>query len=190
MVTLTPYNFINFFTKLGYTILNEERYKPYNLNIVGIRNRFGRVNYFDDSINIYYQENSGWVHKTFQATTLPGTPSLLKPMNPKGSAILKPGQYRYKKGKHKGKYEALVQADYVTVYRDNNKNLVYDIDHRTEESGMFGINIHKASLGAKLVGPESYGCQVIKEGFDEFMELINKSLNFRENSFLYSLVEI
>jgi len=80
------------------------------------------------------------------------------------------------------------QAGPVTVYRDNNRDLVYNSVN--EESGFFGINIHKASLYTKFVGPDSYGCQVIKEGFDNFMSIINSSLNYRENRFTYSLVEI
>lgn len=188
MPTLTSKNFIKLFEVLNYPVLRKEEGEPYNLNIVGVRNKFSRVNHFDDSINIYYEGEHEWVHKEYQATTYPGIPSLLKPVNFKGSAILMPGQYSYKKGKHKGKYEALVQDGPVTVYRDNTKDLIYNLVNT--ESGYFGINIHKASFGAKLVGPESYGCQVIKEGFEDFMGLINKSLEFRENKFTYTLVEI
>lgn len=187
MTILSSETFINLMCNSGYCVLKEERHKPLNLNIVGMRNRFARTNYFDDTINIYYQECENWIHKCYPATTLPGTPHLLKPLNTKGAAILKPGQYRYKKGKHKGR-EALVQADYVKVYRDNNKDLVYNFNN--EEEGFFGINIHEASWGSKLVGVNSAGCQVIKEGFEEFMNLINRSLNFRENSFMYTLLEI
>lgn len=182
--------FLSLFSRMNYLVNRKESHAPYHLNIVGIRNSFGRVNHFDDTIHIYYEEQARWVHKIYPGTTLPGTPSLLKPSNPKGTAILKPGQYFYKKGLHKGKYEALVQASPVIVYRDNNKNLLYDTDTRTEEAGYFGINIHKASWGAKLVGPDSYGCQVIREGYDSFMNLINKSLNFRKNIFTYTLVEV
>lgn len=173
-----------------YPIFREETFKPYNLNIIGIRNKFGRVNHFDDVICVYLEKEGKWVQHDFPATTYPGLPSLFKPVNPKGTAILKPGQYRYRLGLHKNKYPALIQDAPVTVYRDNNKNLVYDLDHRKEESGFFGINIHRASLGAKLVGADSAGCQVIKEGFDRFMSLINAALRYRENSFVYTLVEL
>lgn len=181
---------MNLFSQLNYPVLREERHKPYNLNIVGIRDKCGKPNYFDDTINIYYEEHEKWVHKIYEATTFPGTPSLLKPKNTKGAAILKAGQYSYKKGKHKGEYDALVQGGPVTVFRDNNKDLVYDLDKLTEETGFFGINIHKASFLAKVVGPESCGCQVVKSDFEGFMNLINRSLNFRENNFTYTLVEI
>jgi len=188
MITLSTEQFLKVFELLEYSVAREVPNKPYNLNIVGVRNSFGRVNHFDDSINIYYEQDGKWVHQAFKATTYPGIPSLLKPINPKGSAILKTGQYQYKKGKHKGQYDALVQHGPVTVYRDNNRDLIYN--SLNEETGFFGINIHKASLYTKVVGPDSYGCQVIKEGFDNFMSVINRSLNYRENKFTYTLVEI
>lgn len=190
MRTLTPDEFLELLQYLGYPVKGQEKDKPLNLNIVGVRGSTSRVNYFDDSINIYYEDELGWNHYTYEATTSPGAPALLKASNPRGAAILKAGQYLYQKGFHKGQYEALVQRGPVTVYRDSNKDLVYDKDATYLESGFFGINIHKASLAAKLVGPDSSGCQVIKSGFDSFMDLVKESLKFRENKFVYTLVEI
>jgi hypothetical protein len=182
--------FLKLFERLNYPVLREEVYRPYNLNIVGVRNTLGRVNHFDDFIHVYYERKGEWIHKEFPATTYPGSDSLLKPPNPNGTAILRVGQYTYQKGLHKGKYEALIQKSPVTVYRDSNRDLVYDKLHKTTQIGFFGINIHSASFGALWVGPNSAGCQVIRSGFDEFMGLINRSLRYRENSFTYSLVEI
>ncbi len=190
MRTLTPDEFLELFQYLGYSVNRLEKNKPLNLNIVGVRGSTSRVNYFDDSINIYYEDDLGWNHYTYEATTSPGEPALLNLTNKEGTAILKAGQYLYQKGLHKGQYEALVQKGPVTVYRDSNKDLVYDKDARYLESGFFGINIHKASLFSKFVGPDSSGCQVIKSGFDSFMDLINESLKFRENKFVYTLVEV
>lgn len=67
-------------------------------------------------------------------------------MNPKGTAILAPGQYQssHKIGLHRGKYKALVQHRPVTVYRDNNKDSKYDLEPTKKDTGIFGINIHKA----------------------------------------------
>jgi len=177
----------------GYLVFEGEKYAPYNLNIVGVRKSNSRLNHFDDFINIYYEDKDGWVQRWFPATTLPGTHHLLKPMNVKGTAILKAGQYinTYMKGSHQGKYGALVQLKSVTVLRDNDKDSYPEIDGE-EETGFFGINIHRASFGAKLVGPNSAGCQVIKNADDykEFMYYIDKALGYRENSFTYTLVEI
>ncbi len=178
----------------NYKVFYEDKYLPFNLNIVGVRSASAQVNNYQDSINIYYQSKESWIHKCFKATTYPGLPSLLNPPNPEGTAILKEGQYvdAYKKGLHKGKYPALVQAGPVIVYRDRNRDSVFNKDILTEREGYFGINIHRASFGAKFVGPDSSGCQVIKNADDykQFLYYIDKSLGYRNNSFTYTLVEI
>lgn len=179
---------------LGHVVNREEEYKPFNLNIVGFRNRLGRTNHFDDVIGIYFERDKAWQSFFCAATTRPGLPSLLKPVHERGTAILVPGQYKnaYSIGLHKGKYEALVQIGVVEVYRDNNKDTVYDMDNRTVHRGLFGINIHRASFGAKLVGPDSAGCQVIRDGadFSQFMEICDQSASYRDSKFTYTLVEL
>lgn len=166
----------------------------YNLNIVGFRNKYGRPNQFDDTIAVYYKNYEGWESRFYKATTLPGTPSLLNPINKNGTAILVPGQYEscYQLGAHKGKYKALIQARQVRVYRDNNKDTVYDTAERSIESGLFGINIHKASLFSKVVGANSAGCQVIQDSkdYEEFISLCEKAEKVWGNLFSYTLVEI
>lgn len=166
-------------------------HEPTEFNIVGTRNRFGRPNYFDDTISIYYKKGSDWKEFHAQATTRPGIPYLLRPVNPDGAAILVPGQYQqvYEIGLHRGKYEALIQTGPVKVYRDNNIDDVYDTHERTMQEGYFGINIHRASFGAKIVGVDSAGCQVIKDNkdFEEFMTLCKSSF---AKKFGYTLVEI
>ena len=99
----------------------------------------------------------------FAATTDPGITSMTKPVSYKGCAILVPGQYRsaWKLGYHKGKYEAIVQYKPVKVYRDNNKDAVYDFNPKTVEEGTFGINIHKAGKHSTQVDNWSAGCQVL-----------------------------
>ncbi|MEI2737870.1 MAG: hypothetical protein V9F01_03695 [Chitinophagaceae bacterium] len=60
----------------------------------------------------------------FRATTDPGNYWLKTFMNRNGTAILKPGQYKHSHriGVHRGKYQALVQQNPVTVLRDDNAN--------------------------------------------------------------------
>lgn len=178
----------------NFKVFREVENRPYNINIVGLRNRFARTNYYDDTIAVVYEKEGEWVRHFYEATTLPGSPSLLKPVNVNGTAILVPGQYEhgYRIGKHKGKYEALIQAGDVKVYRDKDLDLVYDINESSIEEGFFGINIHRASFGAKLVGPDSAGCQVIKksEDFKEFMGLCNKAVNFWGDRLTYTLLEV
>ena len=62
--------------------------------------------------------------------------------------LTQPGRYAYKRGKHKG-YDALVQAESFTVWRDIDKDGLRKEDSLVE-SGYFGINIHAAGTGTKV----------------------------------------
>ena len=155
----------------------------YNLNIIGVRKRGLKVtNRFDDFIVVEFIDNYGIkTRKVYLATTDPGLKSMENPVNVKGCAILVPGQYRscFKLGIHKGQYEAIVQYKPVKVYRDNNKDKVYDFNSKTIEDGMFGINIHKAGKSSTIVDGWSAGCQVFarKEDFDDFMKLAHRQIS-------------
>lgn len=149
----------------------------YNLNIIGVRRAGAKVtNQFDDYIVVEYIDMYGIkTRDVFPATTDPGLSSMTKPMSTKGCAILVPGQYRssWMIGYHKGKYEALVQCKPLKVYRDNDKDNVYDLNPKTIEEGSFGINIHKAGDDSTIVNGWSAGCQVLKRkvNFDKLMKL-------------------
>ena len=149
----------------------------YNLNIIGIRRAGTKVtNQFDDYIVVEYIDMYGIkTRDVFPATTDPGLTSMTKPMSTKGCAILVPGQYRssWMIGYHKGKYEALVQCKPLKVYRDNDKDNVYDLNPKTIEEGNFGINIHKSGDDSTIVNGWSAGCQVLKRkvNFDKLMKL-------------------
>ena len=130
-----------------------------------------------------------------QATTLPGLKYMKTPLSPKGCAILKEGQYRgvYKLDKHSGKYDALCQRlGDVTVYRDNDKDTSYDMLDGTEQTGMYGINIHRAAAYKELenVDGNSAGCQVVEDPleYDIHMELVYKAVDVWGNSFSYTLI--
>ena len=149
----------------------------YNLNIIGVRRAGTKVtNQFDDYIVVEYVDMYGIkTRDVFPATTDPGLSSMTKPMSTKGCAILVPGQYRssWMIGYHKGKYEALVQCKPLKVYRDNDKDNVYDLNPKTIEEGNFGINIHKSGDDSTIVNGWSAGCQVLKRkvNFDKLMKL-------------------
>ena len=118
-------------------------------------------------------------------------------MNEKGVAILKPGQYRrsHMLRLHAGKYLALGQKENVTVYRDNNRDANYDLDESKTDTGLFGINIHRASKyeGRKStqVNKWSAGCQVIAANDDwhEFLDICQAAREIHGNSFSYTLIE-
>ncbi len=148
----------------NYTVFNE----PFMLNIVGVRSIDKTVDIFNDVIvlfwNEYTQHGLEQNYLIFPATTDPGLMWLKKLMNPKGTAILLPGQYDYKLGMHKNKYRALIQAGQVKVYRDKNKDNKHDLDPSTIDTGYFGINIHHAGVVVpKYIGPHSAGCQVLQK---------------------------
>lgn len=118
----------------------------FNLNIVPIRNTEREYDVFKCSETIFYKENGIWRLKTYPITTYPGDYyTRVKLLNPKGVAILVPGQYKgaYQLRPHRGVYQALCQTDAnVRVYRDGNRDRIYDLLPDTIQDGEFGINRH------------------------------------------------
>ena len=112
-------------------------------------------------------------------------------------AVLKEGQYRgsHKIRLHQGRYEALGQNGPVTVYRDANKDGKFDLSDDNTQTGLFGINIHRATkyAGKKStqVDKWSAGCQVIAANDDwtKFMKIMRKARDTWSNSFTYTLIE-
>ena len=145
----------------------------YNLNLVGIRKDNYVSNRFDDTMVLFYKQHGEWVIHYYPCTTDPGSYWMFHGLT-KGTAILVPDQYRgaYMLGMHKGLYEALVQVEPVSVYRDANSNMVYDGE--SIETGLFGINVHRANerTTSILVDKWSAGCQVLADP-DDFRELIS-----------------
>ncbi len=174
--------------------------RDYNVNIVGIRNSATHnevTNKFDDWMTISYKVNGEWNFHCYDCTTDPGKYWVDNLMNPDGVAIVVPGQYRssHKIGLHQGKYEALRQQKPIKVWRDDNKDNVYDHIADDIQDGIFGINIHRAT---KYPGKESTqvdkwsaGCQVIAayNDFEEFMNVMYKARDAWSNSFTYTLIE-
>lgn len=176
--------------KLGYKFYSNG---DYNLNIVGIRCGDSATNGFTDELHLIYKVNGVWKHDVFKITTKPGIKSLVDPVNVKGTSILVPGQYpqSHKLGLHKGKYTALVQSKPLKVYRDNNKDKVIDLNPKSIDQGIFGINIHKSGSDSTLVDNWSAGCQVFKRerDFNRFINICKKSAELYGNSFTYTLLD-
>lgn len=168
----------------------------YNLNIIGVRNNrepLKNKNKFDDIIIVNYKEYDKSKSLILYATTDPGEYYLKNPINKNGCAIVVPGQYKgvWQIGLHQGKYKALVQRKPISVYRDRNKDNKLDMDSRTIETGLFGINLHHAAMESINVDKWSAGCQVIalKREFDKLMALVDKGAKAFGNSFTYTLYE-
>ena len=187
------YNFENLFKNKGYAYFTNG---AYNLNIIGVRASGAIItNSFDDILLIIYKTPTRtWNRQLYQITTDPGQFYMNKPCSSKGTAILVPGQYRgtYKIGLHRGKYKALCQNKPVKVYRDNNKDSIYDYDPNKLDEGMFGINIHKAGTLSKRVNTWSAGCQVFasETEFRAFMNYCDKQIKYGHgDTFTYTLLK-
>lgn len=179
-------------------ILNDGKLyeRPFELNIIGIRSKEVKPNRFDDELHVFYKVAPfRWEHHLFKITTDPGTYWLENPMQPKGTAILKQGQYidAYSMGMHRGLYTALVQVKPVSVIRDYDRNAVLDFNNGKEEKGMFGINIHRASRSGTTVSVDrnSAGCQVFENAsdFETFMRLCERHRKLYGNKFTYTLFD-
>jgi len=168
--------------------------KDYDVNIVGVRNATpGQkvTNLFDDKLTLSYKINGEWFFHSWDATTEPGKKGVMQFHNSGGVARLVPDQYRgvYAVSMHQGKYQALCQRlGDVTVWRDKNRDM--DFDEIIRDTGMFGINIHKAGTVSNFVENWSEGCQVFKrtKDFNDFMVLINRAKEIHGNHFTYTLL--
>lgn len=171
--------------------------KDYDVNIVGIRNtKVGNqvTNLFDDYLTISYKIGGKDYFHCWEATTDPGKKGVMMFGNSKGVARLVPNQYRgvYAISTHAGKYKAVCQRlGNVTVWRDGNKDLKFD--EVKQDTGMFGINIHRSNpkFESKFVENWSEGCQVFKrvKDFNEFMAICEKAKEIWGNKFTYTLIE-
>jgi hypothetical protein len=182
----------------GYTWFEDASNKTYDVNIVGVRNNHPSIadkvtNVFDDWLTISFKDESGkWQFYCWNATTDPGKKGVQEFHNKKGVARLVPNQYRgvWKIDKHQGKYDALCQRlGPVTVWRDSNKDLIFE--ERVTDTGIFGINIHKAGQDSQWVENWSEGCSVFKrvKDFDVFMSICKKAAKIHGNKFSYTLIE-
>lgn len=171
-------------------------YRPYELNIVGLRNRNIHPNRFDDELHVFYATKPmQWEYHVFRITTDPGTFWLMNPLQPQGTAILAEGQYKnaYAIGLHRGEYNALVQVKPVTIMRDYDRNAILDFYNGKKTKGYFGINIHRANkTGTTItVDKNSAGCQVFENAsdFQRFMQLCEKHRSLYGNLFTYTLID-
>lgn len=171
--------------------------QPYQLNILGIRSPETNSNKFDDELHVFYKnEHNNWRHFKYAITTDPGTYWLKNPMQVNGTAILKTGQYinAWKLGLHKGQYKALVQSKPIVVIRDYDRNAILDFNNGKEQTGLFGVDIHRSSAtgSSQSVDKWSAGCQVFQNinDFKQFLELCEIHRLKYGNQFTYSLLDL
>ena len=187
--------------RLGYRVFDRDE-AAYNLNIVGVRNADAAVDAFACTLHVFWKHQGKWTHHQWPITTYPGSRYLVeKLLNPKGAAILVPGQYLgvYRLDLHNGKYRALCQRNGpVNVYRDGDRDRVFDLEPSTVQSGSFGINIHahktpasanKNSIASRVYAA-SAGCQVFASmgDFLQFRHYCEQAAAIHGNQFSYTLL--
>ena len=170
------------------------------LNIVGIRRRPLRVDEFNYVLFVFYPLLGQWQYQKFQITTIPGYTYLAKKfVNPRGTAILVPGQYgdAYAVREHGGSnsHQALCQKRDTTlpVYRDKRLDGVPDLDPDTIEDNGTGINLHRALPSGCTISVRDFsaGCQTFRcvQQFAAFMALVRSSEGYSRNEFTYTLLD-
>ena len=184
---------------LAQSIFTAKGYKFYtkvnSLNIFGIRNKNRKSNAFDDFICIAYIDSKGLKQcKVYEGTTNAGLPLFTTSVNKNGVAILPYGQHTklFKKGFHKGEYEALVQNTPISVIRDNNNDGIMDFDSKNlAKPEIIGLNLHHANdkMDSTEVNNWSHACQVIRKIKDwkEFLSIVNISVSLYGDEFTYTL---
>jgi hypothetical protein len=180
---------------LGHTVFENDS-RNHNLNIIGIRSKTAKLDEFGCQLMVAWKFKGIWYDHSWPITTYPGKRYLVERLlNPRGCAILVPGQYKgYTVRLHRGEYRALCQTkNDVAVFRDKNKDTKFDKDKHTIMWGQFGINIHNSRDNQRTVrvGAHSAGCQVFADDgeFKSFMQLLDFSINNFGNNFTYTLID-
>lgn len=144
-----------------------------------------------------YQQTTGKERiKCWSITTDPGSYWLNHPLSKLGTAVLKPNQWVncWSLGLHQNKsdHPALVQTSPITVYRDNDKDNISE-EQGTQETGLFGINIHRSNASGKTmaVGKWSAGCIVFqqKSDHDQLLLICNQYKSRLGNRFTFTLLK-
>jgi hypothetical protein len=196
MTTRQVKNIIRYMGYWGYVVFK----RPYELNIIGIRANSTQSDSFDDTILCFWYDDKGnLVYRTYQVSTDPGTFWLNNPMQPRGTAILKGGQYLYawqliSSNRFGFPTQELMQVKEVTILRDYDRNGILDFFNGLEDVGLFGINIHTGTTPnqkSSQVGQWSAGCQVFAVWAEwiEFLALVNKHISLYGNALSYTLLD-
>jgi len=162
---------------------NRDKLKLFSVYLVGVRgyflNTFGstknQIGIYDDALFVV----SPTAFVAFNFNTDPVRIKKGKGTGEcKGMAHLKEGMWFYQKGIHRG-YQAFIQYKEVTVVRDGTPNY--------EDTGFFGINIHKGGTNTT----SSIGCQTVYPMQWDSMKTMTYELlsRYKQKYFPYVLLE-
>lgn len=188
---------------------NKIKYQSDKYTLVALRNRLDvkkkMPNRFTDALFLLGPETDKTV-QFYPATTTPGPAFMVKSyrnflasrgdasgINPNGLAIVQPGIYTYQLGKHKGKEDALIQAEPVTVHRYKPVDSPSQATFKTfspgnEEKGEFGINVHQGA-DIDTVDNISSGCFATQYKKD-MKDLIKRLKDAGQNQIELVLLEL
>lgn len=160
------------------TLVRDAGFKVFSdFNFVVLRARGSRPGMGDDTLYTarYNLDEGYWKILAFQAETQPGQRYIERPNNPDGVACIVPGQYRgaYRLGTHKGR-PAFRQAGPITVYRDNDRDQVLELDPVTAQSGIFYTNVHDVAPWSALEGCIGIAPPAMPKLLAEFQEARNQ----------------
>lgn len=171
IITKYDYDYVKtLFIRHGY-LLNEKE-----IVMFGDRNADWQPDKWNDTLGLIH----GTTAIGISGTTKPGKSPLMRTdINENGVFILRPNFYPYAfhKGKHHGKYDALVQfGDGIFEgWRDNDKDGQFDISAKLWKD-VKGLNFHTTRWDKQVirVGDFSEGCQVteVAKEFDELMKIV------------------
>lgn len=198
-----PQTLLNAVQAAGHVVFDRGAgHTPWDLQIVGVRalGADGKPlpdNAFNDRIYVVCRDDTGTLRLwSWAATTDPGLYWRQNPGRVEGTAILCAGQYRgaWVLGLHKGEKPALVQSLPVTVWRDADRAADLDTGAGVPtQTGLFGINIHRAGTASRVVDKWSAGCQVFASDadYEAFLALCRKQAAKGKNwaRFTYTLLE-
>jgi hypothetical protein len=153
--------------------------KPFQLNIVGLRNKDPKK---ADEIHVFYKINAkNWNYHLYEGITDPFYLS-----KSKSPVLLKEGQYKdaFAIGTHKESI-GLIQVKPVTVLEGNDRDSSFGAGK--SNTGDYHIDIISQNAFSK----EDHGCQIIlgEENFKELMALCKKHQEIYGNYFTYSLID-
>ncbi|WKN31382.1 hypothetical protein PZB74_20750 [Porifericola rhodea] len=170
----------------GYKIFD----RPLELNLIAERSDTVRSEVMDDSLHMLYKDLEGkWVLNSFQVTTDPSAYYIDNPIVSQGYGFIKKGQWldAYSLGYHKGR-PALVQVKPMTVIRNYALKGIFKTYTGTEETGIFGNNIH--DMKGSMINA-SAGCVVFARDNDyqQFLNQCQVHRNRYGNAFTLSLLD-
>jgi hypothetical protein len=154
--------------------------RPFELNIVGLRNKNVR---HTDEIHVFYKINAkNWNYHVYEGITDP-----IYLSKSKSPILLKEGQYinAFEIGKHKEKFTGLVQVKPVTVLENNDRASSFSAGE--SKNGIYHIDIIPETAFEK----DDDGCQLLlgEENFKELMAFCKKHLELYGNQFTYTLID-